>query len=76
MRKMKIEKQILRDFIGFMIDKWCDEFPYGETCKNCDTEALCENVHMAIEPELYNAKPNIVFPPLMDDDTMGGSGDE
>ena len=70
---MKMSKKIKRKFVDFMIDKWCEEWPYGETCKHCDMEPVCENVHKAIEPELYNSKPHFEMPPIMDDDTMGGS---
>ena len=58
---MKMSSEIKRKFIDFLIDKWCEEWPYGESCKHCDMEPVCENVHKAIEPELYNAKPHLSF---------------
>jgi hypothetical protein len=57
----KFDRQCVDRIIEIIIKEWCDEFPYGETCKHCTSEPLCEAIDEAIEPELYNRTTPLIL---------------
>ena len=46
---------------------FCIDFPYGEGCKHCSNESLCEDVAESIYPDIWGSDNNlfVIFKKLM-----------